>query len=506
MTKKQREEVLNIRLGKTVEIGQVTVRKDRGQYNVIKGSFVKTYKDSEFAIMEEKIDELNTEAVKIVAAEPFAIAGTSWIGIKSTAGYDIYEGGKIIHKGLNERDFQIQVDHHKSQLAAKEVEKVRKNISKDFKTSGQKKTLYYFILILSAILLGMVYILGVKFDGVNIKRDNNILYETINAIATEKYPEKKSDKFDAVYYTLNYYAHEANYLMTEKVLNDESKVLVDSLLRKQYVDQGLDFNLANDFSYSGHDFNLLFKDHNGKFVNRELTYRYLGYIMGEPEALTIDDLTAAYKRWDANDVRVNKAYEWDLIAIDGTREFDTRVNYYKTYLLRNGFIKLFLNDTSKFIHEYILFESLGWLNWTSLVFLVLYIFLVIGVWIFRKDHIKNSKALITTIIILSILFLVPLVLQYFFEGLSKAPAEFLDVIENTKFTTTTTVMNFIFDYIMKFSNLVLTGILTVVLPMKVIRYFIHSKISKLSTEKTITKVVGPGTVVTEKISSADWRL
>lgn len=505
MTKKQIEDVKRLKINSHVMVGRVTVKRDRGQYNIIKGDYIKTYKESEFPLLIEKVDELNTEKQE-VPNEPFIIEGTSWIGYKSSVGFDIYENGKIIQKGLSERDFKLYVDHHLAELKDKEAEKVKKNISKDYKNSRQKKGMYYFILFLSVVILSAVYILGIKFGGITIRRDNETLYNTIQYIAEEKYPEKKMDKFSAVYYTLNYYAQGDNYLMIPKILDSGKAVEINSLLKYNHEKQGLSLDMSQDNTYSGHDFNLMFKDTNGKYVNKEITYTYIGWILGEDNITSLEELAAAYKRWDENDNKVNRAYNWEIVSADGSRDFDTRATYHQTYLMRNGFIKIFLNDPSKFIHEYVLFESLGWLNWASLAVLLLYIILVVSIWIFKKDSLKTSKHLIRLIVVLSLIIIVPLTLQYFFEGLNKAPARFLDVIENTRFTTTTTVMNFLFNYIMKFSNILLTGVVIIALPLKVIRYFILNTLNKLDPEKKVTKIISPDTIVTEKINRSNWRL
>lgn len=503
MTKKQIESVKGLRIGTSTEVGRVTIKRDRGQYNISKGTVIETYKDSELALLIERVDELNTEPLAM-ESKPFVIEGADgWIGYKTTSGYDIYENGKLIHQGLNERAFEIHVNHRRKEKEERKRKQVKKEISKDFKVAGRKKALYYTILVLSSILFVMVFVLGVKFDGINFKRDNNDLYNTITYISNRKYPGKKSDKYDAVYYTLNYHAQKKNYLMTPT--EDSDMIVTTSLIyyKNAELEERIDYSLSRE--YTGTNFNMLFKNIDGKFVNARTTYLYIGYIMDvdlsmyTDNKIMLDELAKSYVVWDKNNIKVDTAYMWE------SELFDRNTEYFSTYLKRNKVIKMFLNDSSKFVHEYVLFESLGWLNWTSIAFFVIYILLVIGVWIFRKDHIKNSKFLITTIIILSSLIIIPLAMQYLFEGLSKDASEFLDILENTRFTTTTTLMNFIFDYIMKFSNIVLTGIITITLPVKVIRYFVHAKISKINPERTITKSIGPGEIVTEKITSSSWR-
>ena len=504
MTLKQIETVKKLKMGEAIEIGQVTIKRDRGQYNVSKDKFVKVYKDTDFHVMAEKIDELNTEKVSNDKLS-FPIPGTKLIALKAPNGYELWEDGKLLQKGMTDDDVDKFVAHYKVQQDQKKVEQVRKEIVTERKLSNQKKVLYYFILFLSAALLITTFVLGIKFDGVSINRNNNTVYRVITELAEAKYPEKRMDKFDAVYYTLLYHAQQQDYFMTETLIN-ETPVLVLSELRDTYIQNELSLDLSQDSTYSGYEFNLYFKSDLNKYVNREETIRRIGYILGYENITTIEALTAAYLAWDTNDVRSNRAYNWDLTNYDGTKTFDYNASYYTTYLSRNGFIKLFLNDSSKFIHEYYLFESVGWLTWTSVVIFGLYLILAFSIWVFRKEHLKMSKVMITIVLSLAAILIVPLLMQYFFEGLRKDATEFLDILENTRFTTVTTIMNLIFDYIMKFSNIVLTGIFTIALPLQVIRYFVFNAISKLDKGGKILRTVAPGTTLSQDISKLDWRI
>lgn len=504
MTLKQIEMVKKLKLGETVEIGQVTIKRDRGQYNVSKDKFIKTYKDTDFHVMSEKIDELNTEKVSNEKLS-FPIPGTKIIAIKAPNGYELWEDGKLLKKGMTEDEVDSFLVHYKSQQDQKKVENLRKEIVNEKKLSNQKKVLYYFILILSAALLITTYVLGLKFDGVSINRSNNNIYRVITEISEVKYPEKRMDKFDAVYYTLLYHVHQQDYFMNETIIN-ETPVQVMSELRLVYTRNDLPLDLSQDSTYSGYEFNLYFKSELGRYVNREETIRRVGYILGHENITTIEQLTAAYMAWDANDAKSNRAYNWDLTNYDGTKTFDYNASYYTTYLSRNGFVKLFLNDSSKFIHEYYLFESVGWLTWASVIVFGLYLVLAFSIWIFKKDHLKMSKPLMMIILVSALILVVPLLLQYFFEGLRKEATEFLDILENTRFTTVTTIMNMIFDYIMKFSNIVLTGIFTIALPLQVVRYFVFNAISKLDKGGKILRTVAPGTTLSQDINKLDWRI
>lgn len=504
MTLKQIEMIKKLKMGETVEIGQVTIKRDRGQYNVSKDKFIKIYKDTDFHVMSEKIDELNTEKISNEKLS-FTIPGTKIIAIKTLAGYELWEDGKLLQKGLTEDDVDSFLSHYKVQQDNKKVERVRKEIINEKKMSNQKKVLYYFILLLSAALLITTYVLGLKFDGVSINRNNNTIYQIITEVAEVKYPEKKSDKFDAVYYTLLYHVHQQDYFMTETLIN-EVPITVISELRDTYLENELSLDLSRDATYSGYEFNLYFKSDLNKYVNREEAIRRVGYILGHENITTIEELISAYLVWDANDAKSNRAYNWDLTNYDGTKTFDYNASYYTTYLSRNGFVKLFLNDSSKFIHEYYLFESVGWLTWTSIVIFGLYLVLAFSIWIFKKDHLKMSKPLLIIIASLAAVLIVPLLMQYFFEGLRKDATEFLDILENTRFTTVTTIMNMIFDYIMKFSNIVLTGIFTIALPLQVVRYFVFNAISKLDKGGKLLRTIAPGTVLSQDINKLDWRI
>lgn len=504
MTLKQIEMIKKLKMGETVEIGQVTIKRDRGQYNVSKDKFIKIYKDTDFHVMSEKIDELNTEKISNEKLS-FTIPGTKIIAIKTLAGYELWEDGKLLQKGLTEDDVDSFLSHYKVQQDNKKVERVRKEIINEKKMSNQKKALYYLILVLSATILITTYILGLKFDGVSINRNNKNIYTVISEIAEVKYPEKKMDKFDAVYYTLLYHAHQQNYFMIETTIG-ETPVLVISELRDTYITNQLSFDLSQDATYSGYEFNLYFKSDLDRYVNREETIRRVGYILGRTDITTIEELTAAYVSWDANDIKSNRAYNWDLTNYDGTKTFDYNASYYTTYLSRNALVKLFLNDSSKFIHEYYLFESVGWLTWTSFVIFGLYLILAFSIWIFKKDHLKMSRPLLVVIASLAVILIAPLLMQYFFEGLRKEATEFLDVLENTRFTTVTTVMNLTFDYIMKFSNIVLTGIFTIALPLQVVRYFVFDAMSKLDKGGKLLRTIAPGTVLSQDINKLDWRI
>ena len=123
-----------------------------------------------------------------------------------------------------------------------------------------------------------------------------------------------------------------------------------------------------------------------------------------------------------------------------------------------------------------------------------------AIWIFKKDNLKIGKPLTVVLIVLASMIIIPLTLQYLFEGLSKEANQFLEVIENTKFTTTSTVMNFIFDYAMKFANFALVGIVTIIMPLNVVRYFVLNAISKLDKKGRISTMISPDTIVTQDIS------
>jgi len=504
MTLKQIERVKKLKLGEVIEIGQVTIKRDRGQYSITKGKFIKNYKDTDFPIMSEMIDELNTEKV-VEEKLSFQIPGTQLIAIKAPTGYELWENGKLLQKGLTEDQVDVYVAHHKKEQDNKKVDQLRKEIVNERKLSRHRTMLYYMILVLSAAILMTTYVLGVKFNGVSITRSNNQVYQVISELAEVKYPEKKFDKFDAVYYTLLYHAHQENYFMLPVEINGAS-VQVNSELYKQYRSNDLGLDLSLDNTYSGHEFNLYFKNELGRYVNREEVIRRIGYILGHENITTIDALISAYLVWDSNNTRSNRAYNWDVLNADGTKNFDYNAAYYSTYLSRNRLVKVFLNDQSKFINEYYLFESIGWLTWTSVFLFGAYLILAFSIWIFKKDNLKMSKMLLKTIVVLAATLIIPLLLQYFFEGLRKEATEFLDILENTRFTTTTVIMNFIFDYIMKFSNIVLTGILTIALPLQVVRYFVFNAINKLDKGGKVLRTVAPGTTLSQDINKLDWRI
>lgn len=505
MTLKQIESVRRLKLGEIVEIGRVTIRRDRGQYSVTKDKFIKVYKDTDFHVMSEKIDELNTERDTSTDRMSYEIPGTKLIAIKTLTGYELWENGKVIQKGLTDSDVEVFLEHYRKNQEVKKVDQIRSTIVNKHKLSRQKKVLYYLILIISVALLFLTYTLGLKYDGVSIKRNNHDLYMVITELAETKYPEKKFDKYDTVYYTLNYYAHQQNYFMLPIIIN-ETEVQVESAIFLHYQENLLDMNLSADTTYSGFEFNQYFKNDFNRYVTKEETIRRIGLILGYENIQTMDELKSAYLHWDQNDVKSNKAYNWEITNLDGSKPFDYNVSYYNTYLSRNSFVKLFLNDSSRFIHEYNLFESIGWLNWTSIAIFLLYLILAFGIWIFKKDNLTMSKGLVILVAVLFLLIIVPLMMQYFFEGLRKEPTEFLDILENTRFTTTTTMMNFIFDYIMKFSNIILTGILTIALPLKVVRYFVFNAISKLDQNGVIHKTLATGTTLSQDINKVDWRM
>jgi hypothetical protein len=380
--------------------------------------------------------------------------------------------------------------------------------------------LYYFILVLSVILLAVTYVLGIKFNGVSITRSNQELYDVVKVVSNVKYPEDNMDDFDMVYYTLNYWAHEKNYFMTETYLTDERNeasvieaveydnpaYLTGTYIYNYYQENELTMNLSDDTTYSGTEFNSLFKDLEGRYISESQIIKIIGYIIGRTDITTVEELASAYLSWDEQDSKSNKAYNWEAVTVDGSKLFDFTASYYTTFLSRNSFVKLFVSDSSNFVHEYNMFESVGWLSWSSVVILILYIILAFAVWVFRKDSLKISKALVVIIITLSALIVIPLVIQYFFEGLSKNATQFLDVVENTRFTTTTTAMNFFFDYVMKFSNIILTGILTIALPLKIVRYFVFNAINKLDKGQRVERVLSGDLSLSEKTSGADWRM
>lgn len=519
MTIKQIEKLKKMKIGEIIEIGQVSIKKDRGQYNVTKGRFIKTYREEEFNVMCQKIDSMSSETVAPTRLS-YEIPGTRLIVLKTATGYEVYENGKILQKNLSEEELDAFVQLHKQNLEEKKVTKIRKEVAKEYSMTRQKKVLYYFILVLSVMLLAATYIFGIKFEGVSITRTNQDVYDVITVLANEKYPENNMDDFDKVYYTLNYWAHKQNYFMTETYVVEERNsegivedvvktnlvVLTTSNLYLYYQKNELNMDLGEDKTFSGVEFNALFKDFEGRYVNEIEVIKRIGYILGEPNITSLNELTAAYLRWDEQDNRSNRAYNWEVIAADGSRAFDYTSTYYTTYLSRNNFLKLFISDPSAFVNEYNMFESIGWLSWTSVAILILYLILAFSVWVFKKDNLKISKGLVSLIIILSVLIVVPLILQYFFEGLSKNATEFLDVVENTRFTTTTTTMNFFFDYIIKFSNIILTGILTIALPLKIVRYFVFNAINKLDKDKRIERVIAGGVTLSENMSGPDWRM
>jgi hypothetical protein len=508
MTVKEIEILKKLKNNEIIELEGITIKKDRGQYNVTNGRFTKTYRDEEFNIMCEKLDQIIKKDNSGAERLSYEIPGTKLIVLKTSAGYEVYQSGKLLQKNMSEKELDAFVLQYKKGMDEKKLDKVRKTVVNEYKMSRQKKTLYYFILVLSVFLLSMTYILGIRFDGVTINRTNKDLYDVISEIAEVKYPERKFDKFDSVYYTLNYWAHEQNYFMTPIDSNtDELQLSVtNNYLYNYYLENELEMDLTEDNTYSGFEFNAYFKNEEGRYFNKNIIIRYIGYIIGLDNASSIEQLTAAYASWDDKDVRSNRAYNWEVLSADGSSSFDKNTTYYTTYLQRNPLLKLFINDSSKFIHEYNMFESIGWLTWVSMILLILYVLLAVSVWIFKKDNIKISPFLVKVIVITGLLVMSPLLLQFFFEGLSKNANEFLDILENTKFTTSTTLMNMIFDYIVKFSNIVLTGILTIALPLKVVRYFVLNAVQKLDKDIKIERLIAPGTILSESINSADWRL
>lgn len=522
MTIKEIEKLKKLKTGTIIEIGQVVIKRDRGQYNVSHGKFIKTYLNAEFNVMCEKIDELLSKS-KRKERFSYEVPGTKLIVLKASAGYEVYENGKILEKGLSEKELNAFVQMHKRGAEEKKVTKIRNNIRDEYRMTRQKKTLYYFILVLSVALLLATYMFGIKFNGVSITRTNQELYNVVDAIADVKYPENNLDDFDTVFYTLNYWAKEYNYFMTETYTTEARNivtgvtepvvrlnvaVLDNTLIYKHYTDNNLHMDLSTDTTYSGTEFNQLFKDEQGNYVPTDEIIKRIGYIVGDEDISNIEDLVSAYVSWDDQDNKSNRAYNYEAFTVDGSRLFDYTTGYYTTFLARNSFVRLFISDPSNFVHEYNMFESIGWLTWTSFAVFILYVLLAFSVWVFRKDSIKISKALVIIITVLFALILVPLTLQYFFEGLSKNATQFLDVVENTKFTTTTTMMNFFFDYIIKFSNILLTGILTIALPLKVVRYFVLDAVSKLDKAgaKQITKTLANGVSITEDLTSPDWRM
>lgn len=508
MTVKEIEILKKLKNNEIIELEGISIKKDRGQYNVTKDRFTKTFKDEEFNIMCEKLDQIIKRDSSSAERLSYEIPGTKLIVLKTSVGYEVYQNGKLLQKNMSEKELDAFVIQYKKGLDEKKLDRVRKTVANEYKMSRQKKTLYYFILVLSVFLLSMTYVLGIQFDGVTVNRTNKDLYDVISEIAEVKYPERKFDKFDSVYYTLNYWAHDQNYFMTPvDTETDELQFNVtNNYLYAYYLENELEMDLTEDNTYSGFEFNAYFKNEEGRYFSRDIIIRYIGYIIGLDNVLSIEELTAAYASWDDKDVQSNRAYNWEVLSADGSSSFDKNTTYYTTYLQRNPFLKLFINDSSKFIHEYNMFESIGWLTWVSMILLILYVLLAVSVWIFKKDNLRISPFLVKVIVITGILVMSPLLLQFFFEGLSKNANEFLDILENTRFTTSTVVMNVIFDYIVKFSNIVLTGILTIALPLKVVRYFVLNAVQKLDKDIKLERLIAPGTVLSESITSADWRL
>lgn len=508
MTVKEIEILKKLKNNEVIELEGISIKKDRGQYNITKDRFTKTYRDDEFNIMCEKLDQIIKKSNQSQQRLSYEIPGTKLIVLKTSAGYEIYKNGKLLQKNMSEKELDAFVVQYKKGLDEKKLDTVRKTVASEYKLSRQKKTLYYFTLVLSVFLLSMTYVFGMQFDGVTVNRTNNDLYEVITEIAEVKYPERKFDKFDAVYYTLNYWAHDQNYFMTpiDSEIDGPQFSVTNNYLYNYYFENELKMDLSEDNTYSGFEFNAYFKNEEGRYFNRDMIIRYIGYIIGLENATGIDELTATYASWDDKDIKSNRAYNWEVLSADGSSSFDKNTTYYTTYLQRNAFLRIFLNDSSKFIHEYNMFESIGWLTWTSVVLLILYIILAVSIWIFKKDNIKISPFLVRVIVITGLLVMSPLLLQFFFEGLSKNANEFLDILENTRFTTSTTIMNVIFDYVVKFSNIVLTGVLTIALPLKVVRYFVLNAVQKLDKDMKLERIIAPGTILSESINSADWRL
>jgi len=416
----------------------------------------------------------------------------------STGKYNVWKDGQKVYSGLGEQE----VINYFNEITAKKEEKtilnVEKSLSKEGKVSRSKKALYYIILILSAGLLAATYVFGIKLDAIVFKRENQEIYDTIRKIGNEKRPEMKVNSFDEIYYTLNYYAHQNEYFT-----NPENEFYVNSYLATYYQENNLPTSALNDRSYSGLEFNQYFQYPTGEYVVQEEVYRRIGLIMGENNISILENLIYKYLEWDLEDVKSNIAYHYEIIE-DST--FDRNVDYYEKYLVRNIFIKLFLNDSSKFINEYNMFEMIGWLNWVSMSILLLYIVLAFCIWLFSRKSIKISKFLIILISVSIIIILVPLILQFFFEGLIGDPRDLLNLIENTQFTTATTIMNLMFDYVLKFVNLGVTGIITIALPLKVIRHFVNNAIEKLNKNVKIIKQLDKKTSLETNIDVLSYRL
>lgn len=545
MTTENKLKIHELRFNESITIGQVVIRKARGDfYTLTYDGIEEKYSASRASEIYAKIDEVNSkkktkDQSDVEIGKQYLVDGTDLIAIKNIDGtYSLYENGEFL-TGVKGSEYEKVIESYRKKKLAQKVNETKKQIKRDATMNSRKKILYFFILTFTVIITVAVFVLGVKFEGVSFTRKNQELYEVIYDLANERYPEKKFDKFDAVYYTLNYYAHKQNYFMLPIEIYDpavdDTFVLpaIESYLYWQYKDPNgdgdysdqLSMDLTNDHTYSGWEFNAMFRYDDGRYMEKEKIYAIIWGIMSQDlvqleyapdidfeEMLTLSSVSAAYKVWDANDSKVNRAYNWEYVNADGYSIFDRNVDYYNSYLTRNGFIRLFINDSSKFINEYNLFETIGWLSWTNVALILLFIFLAIFIWLFDHSDDKKwklSKGFIIFLGVLGLIIALPLGLQYLFEGLNKNATAFLDVVENTTFTTTTTVMNFIFDWIIKFANILFTGVVTIALPLKVVRYFTHKQINKVTKNVKITKIISPNTTITQDISdydSSDFRI
>lgn len=534
LTAEQKLKITELKRGSSTIIGKVTVKRDtRGRITVVRGDVVKSFDGNNIQEVYSKVNELNNvgkDHLPEIGAR-YSIPGTSLIVVPTATGYELHEYGKRLQKDLTQEQLDEYVAAYRAEKSQKKVEETRKEIKKEAALSAKKRVLYYFILVLSVVILGTVYVLGIKTDGVTFKRENQDLYEVISDISRIRHPEKKFDKFDEVYFTLNYYLHQNNYFLqdTEWELknpyNDEIyTIIVPSVKSWIYYNPTAlgattpeEVDLSHDFSYSGVEFNAYFRDDIGRYVDSQVIYSRLVRLFGPEvltdvfkdqvfesytkieELLTPENIAQMYALWDKNDAKSNVAYNVTAVTSSGQRPFDVRVDYFETYLNRNPFIQLFLNPSAKFINDYSLFFSAGWTNWVALAIFFLYLILWFSIWLFKKDNLKMSRPLTVILIVLASAIIIPLVLQYIFEGLSKEANQFLEVIENTKFTTTSTMMNFIFDWIMRLANYGLVGIVTIALPLKIVRYFVLNKIKKLDKNGKITRMIAPDMVLTEDI-------
>lgn len=484
--------------GESIIINNHNIKKMNTRWIVKKGKSTKNYQADELGILA-KILVGNNDIPAIEIGEPFSIADTELIGIKTHKGFDIWHKGKKLESGLSNKQYEDYIEYYKNETEVARIEKAELNIKKEVNMTKRKKVLYFFIILISVILLSLTFILGVRYDGVKFSRKNQALYDTIQTIADAKVPERQFDKFDEIYYTLLYHAHKKHFFMLDDEVDPETgDIVIDrTVLDNTYIYEITQTDLrdkSNDKSLSGVDFNAYFQDREGLYVKGRELYRRIGLIMDyelkhDSDVDYLTQIVLHYLIWDKDDLKSNIAYNYD------SREFDRDVDHYNDYFRRNTFFKLFLNNSSKFVNEYNMFEMVGWLNWTSIIILFLYIILAICIWLFRRDNMKVPKPLIIIISSLLLIIMIPLIIQYLFEGLTKDPNTFLDVVENTRFTSTTTVMNFVFNIIIKFSNILFTGIVTIALPLKVIRYFVMSKITKLENKALGTTMITPDTVI-----------